>query len=116
MGFWINSSFALERKCIMERDQQPKTVDRQKRVARLKKMIILSIVIGIVVPWVACTALFVYVLHLGSEERELYKRLRELTEAAATWNAHLEDLKNLFDGELSKEKALNEELTQRIKA
>ena len=100
----------------MENGQQPQAEDRKKRVQRLKKMIILSIVIGIVVPWVACAVLFVYVTYLGDAVQGMDRRLEEVTKLLSQQNGQLDALRKERGEEAATQKALNEELLRRLEA
>lgn len=60
--------------------QQPKAVDRKKRVQRLKRMILVGLLIGIMVPWILCVILFIMVLHGERQQREFRDEIEQLTE------------------------------------
>lgn len=100
----------------MENSQQPQAEDRKKRVQRLKKMIILSIVIGIVVPWIACAVLFVYAWHLGDAVQGMDRRLEEMTKLLSQQSGQLDALWKERGEEAAAQKALNEELLRRLEA
>ena len=100
----------------MDMDQQPVAVDRKKRVQRLKKMIILSIIIGIVVPWVVCAVLVFYVISEKKELQDTNQRLDALMKTLTDQGAQLMGLKNEIGRKDLGEENSNEELLNRISA
>lgn len=98
----------------MEAGRQEKTVDRKKRVARLKKIIVLSIVIGIIVPWLVCAFLIAYVVHLERGEQAIFQQLNDLSGIIAGQNVQLEELRKELGQSVSREKSVNEELLERL--
>lgn len=93
----------------MDTDQQQTAEKRKKRVQRLKKMIILSIVIGIIVPWVASAILFVLVYGMNRQWKEANSRLDTLTQTVSEQGRLLEELKGLLQEEILNRELLMEE-------
>ena len=93
----------------MDTDQQQTAEKRKKRVQRLKKMIILSIVIGIIVPWVASAILFVFVYGMNRQWKEANSRLDTLTQTVSEQGRLLEELKGLLQEEILNRELLMEE-------
>ena len=98
----------------MDMDQQPKAVDRKKRVQRLKKMIVLSIIIGIVVPWVVCAVLIAYVIGEKKELQDTNQRLDALMTALTDQGVQLMELRNEMGRRDLGEESDKEELLNRI--
>jgi len=98
----------------METERQKKAVDRQKRVQRLKKMIVLSIVIGIVVPWIACAALFLFYAQLLGQVNAANRSLYFLEETVRNVNQQLSDLNGTVQGDVSAWQARCKELEERL--
>ena len=93
----------------MDTDQQQTAEKRKKRVQRLKKMIILSIVIGIIVPWVASAILFVFVYGMNRQWKEANSRLDTLTQTVSEQGRLLEERKGLRQEEILNRELLMEE-------
>ena len=93
----------------MDTDQQQTAEKRKKRVQRLKKMIILSIVIGIIVPWVASAILFVLVYGMNRQWKEANSRLDTLTQTVSEQGRLLEELKGLLQEDILNRELLMEE-------
>ena len=98
----------------MDQDQEKRSEERQKRVQRLKKMIILSIVIGILVPWVACAILFVFVINVQQRSKDMQNRIDELTQTVDEQGKELKELRSILQEELSNSKALSDETEKRL--
>ncbi len=96
----------------MDEDQQRSEM-RQRRVKRLKKMIITSIMVGIIVPWVACTVLFVFVFQMNRRMQENEQRLMTLTELVAKQGGQIEELSGLLKEELLSRRMQNEMLAEK---
>lgn len=103
-----------EKGCNMEEAQQPKAVDRKKRVQRLKKIILLGLTIGIVVPWVLCIILFGLVLRMNDAQKNMSSQLLQLEELIKEQQtSHRQEYESLRDKLLSEETEL-EELANRV--
>ena len=80
----------------MSEEKQPKAVDRRKRVQRLKKIIVSGLLIGIIVPWIGCIALFALLVRMRQGQDALQARVDQLTAAierqGGQWEAQVEDL------------------------
>lgn len=61
--------------------QQPKAVDRKKRVQRLKKLILSGLMIGILVPWILCIVLLTMAYKLDGAQREANRKLLRMEES-----------------------------------
>ncbi|MBR6478455.1 MAG: polysaccharide deacetylase [Lachnospiraceae bacterium] len=100
----------------MEMDQQPQAVDRKKRVERLKKMIVLSIVIGITVPWVVCAILLYLLVDTRVDLQVVERQLSGMSKTLMAQNAQLEELKLELEEYVSGENAKETLLQERIDA
>lgn len=105
---------AMERKCVMETERQEKAVDRQKRVQRLKKMIILSIVIGIIVPWVACFLLFLYIFDVSNDLQVANRQLYVLANTVQGTNQRLEELSSNLQSDRETWQTVIKDLEEKI--
>ena len=97
----------------MDTDQQQTAEKRKKRVQRLKKMIILSIVIGIIVPWMASAILFVFVFGMHRQWKEANGRLDELTQTVSEQGRLLEELRSLLQEEIQSREQLSKEIADK---
>lgn len=90
---------------IMAEAQKNGSIDRKKRVQRLKKIIIISLIVSILVPWVLCAVLFCMVGNLKQENRqkkeELAVKISALEEQSADLETKLQrigELESLVEG------------------
>ena len=98
----------------MDQDQEKRSEERQKRVQRLKKMIILSIVIGILVPWVACAILFAFVFGMHQQWKNANQHLEALTQTVDEQGKKLEELSRILQEEFSNRQRLQDETEKRL--
>ena len=98
----------------MEEAQQPKAVDRKKRVQRLKKIILLGLVIGIVVPWVLCAILFGLVLRAEAAQKNLNSQLARLEELIKEQQNSLKQEFEVLSDRLRSEEDKLEELETKV--
>lgn len=98
----------------MDQERQTKSEERQKRVQRLKKMIILSIVIGILVPWVACAILFAFVFGMHQQWKNANQHLEALTQTVDEQGKKLEELSRILQEEFSNRQKLQDETEKRL--
>lgn len=68
-------------------DKKNELNTRAKRVARLKKAIILYVVIGITLPWIFCTILFVKMHYLNKQIENLNSTLTNISEVLDSLSA-----------------------------
>lgn len=89
----------------MAQEQEPvQGNDRKKRVQRLKKMIVVSLFIGILVPWLLCSVLFLLIGRLNSDLKELQTRSQRLEQLAAEQAAMLQELEESMNRLLEEKK------------
>ncbi|MBO4291646.1 MAG: hypothetical protein J5898_07035, partial [Lachnospiraceae bacterium] len=62
----------------MKEERHSGTADRKKRVQRLKKIIVMSILTGIFTPWVLCMVLFLQNRRDERSINELKKQIADL--------------------------------------
>ena len=98
----------------MDQEKQTTSAERQKRVQRLKKMIILSIVIGILVPWVACAILFAFVFGMHQQWKDANRHLDVLTQTVDEQGKKLEELSRILQEEFSNRQKLQDETEKRL--
>ena len=98
----------------MDEEKQPRGGERRERVDRLKKIIILSIVIGIAVPWGVCFFLIAHSVRQGRETRELRQTVEALREAVSEQGDRLNALRDDLEQALLREKTTNRELTEKL--
>lgn len=83
---------------------------RERRVRRLKKMIILSIVAGILIPIILCIYLLIRVSSLERQLNELYaSQILEETESEAAWSG-LSGAENALQETVTVQSTSNEEI------
>ncbi|MBP5282342.1 MAG: polysaccharide deacetylase [Lachnospiraceae bacterium] len=98
----------------MEMDQQPQAVDRRKRVERLKKMIVLSIVIGILVPWIVCAILLYLVVNTRADLQVAQRQLGVMSKTLMEQNTKLEEMSLKLEEFVSDENAKESLLEARV--
>lgn len=84
----------------MEQEQQSVTDARRKRVQRLKKMIIISLLVVITVPWILCAVLFVYTGSLSRELEQLRKQVSSFMDTSERQAGEQERITEQLRGEL----------------
>lgn len=98
----------------MEVDQQPVEEEQKNRVYYLRKIIILGIVTGIVVPWVACAVLFVRALNVGRMLEEQNARLEDMAQLLQKQQDQLKEISNFHQEQLSETRDELQDVNQRL--
>lgn len=84
----------------MTQEQEPGGVDRKKRVQRLKKIIVMSVLIGILVPWLLCVVLLFVTSQINRDLQGLSLRMlqleKTLSDQVTTQQLQIERLENLL--------------------
>ncbi len=99
----------------MSGERNQTAAERKMRVQKLKKLIVLTLVISILVPWIGCMVLFVQVQNLRGDLQESSSRIDEMSDLLLEQRSLLERIageSNTTGEEISPTSEAQREITQ----